>query len=293
MKKFYSKLYKEQLRVGLFTLLILIVLVVGYLWLSNRISTRPQQELKVAFEDVVGLEVGHKVMFRGMEIGRVRAVQARSADILVICSIRRDVVLREGAVFYMATNSLMGNPLLNIDQGTGGKPLDMSRIQQGEPPVGFSKMMARGAVTLQELNAILKDLRAEQGLIAEAGQAVRSVDALAGDSRQEIAATLLRVQELTEQVKRLVEANSGVVNDVLDGTPATLANINHTLDSLQVLTAKLNTTVATLNSGQGTAGRLLNDNALYDKLTRSVAGLDSLVQDIKARPQRYVKFSLF
>jgi phospholipid/cholesterol/gamma-HCH transport system substrate-binding protein len=38
---------------------------------------------------------------------------------------------------------------------------------------------------------------------------------------------------------------------------------------------------------------LLNDEALYHKLLRSVANLDSLALDIRAHPKKYVKFSLF
>lgn len=300
MKKFYPKLYKEQLRVGLFTIIILAIAIVGYLWLSSRITAHAQHDVVISFSDVVGLEVGDKAMFRGMEIGRVKKIVARSSDILVTASINRDIVLREGARFFMAANSLMGGATLNMAQGTGPGTLDLRRVQTGETPVGFAGMMAKAGVTIDELNGILQELRSEQGMIAKsatlldnADLAVRSVDGLAMSANAEITVTLQRIQEMTNQVKQLVNDNSEQVASMLGSAPVTMQNINSTLDSLQILSNQLGDAMNHLNSGKGTAGKLLRDDMLYTKLENSVASLDSLIRDVKANPKRYVRFSLF
>jgi ABC-type transporter Mla subunit MlaD len=60
MKKFYPDIRSAQIKVGLFTIIISILLVLGYLWLTNRVSTRSLQDLSVSFEDIAGLEVATK-----------------------------------------------------------------------------------------------------------------------------------------------------------------------------------------------------------------------------------------
>ena len=48
-----------------------------------------------------------------------------------------------------------------------------------------------------------------------------------------------------------------------------------------------------LSNGQGTAGKLLNDNTVYDNLDRATRQMEELLQDIKLNPKRYVHFSVF
>jgi len=45
--------------------------------------------------------------------------------------------------------------------------------------------------------------------------------------------------------------------------------------------------------GDGTAGRLLKDRALYEQLVQLTRSLDALVKDMKANPGKYVTFELF
>ena len=61
---------------------------------------------------------------------------------------------------------------------------------------------------------------------------------------------------------------------------------DRSLSSLEEITSRL-------QRGEGTAGKLLSDKELYDKLNRMVDDLDLLVRDIKENPKRYLKFSLF
>jgi len=51
--------------------------------------------------------------------------------------------------------------------------------------------------------------------------------------------------------------------------------------------------VASINQGQGTMGMLMQDDSLYLELQHSADALNKLLEDIKANPKRYVKFSLF
>jgi phospholipid/cholesterol/gamma-HCH transport system substrate-binding protein len=61
------------------------------------------------------------------------------------------------------------------------------------------------------------------------------------------------------------------------------------LDNLQ----EIKTITSNLNQGQGTAGQLLTDEKLYDDFVRVTTELDSLVQDIRKNPKRYVTVEIF
>lgn len=300
MDKFYNNIYRTQVKVGIFTVTILLILIFGYLWLSGRISMRQQQDLRLSFDDVIGLEVGDKAMFRGMEVGRIKDIEAREGDILVTARIRKDIRLREGARFMITDSSLMGGTALNIGQGDGEGFLDLSKVQTGAEPFGIMSILAKATGTIDEFNRALAEIRGEEGLIGkssdlldDAGAAARSVDDLALSSKAEIAATLEKIERLTGQVNRMVDDNSGNLTKAMSKAPATLANLDAALDSLQTLSSRLGSTIEGVNSGKGTAGKLLTDAELYDRLLQSVENLDALVADIRANPKKYVKFSLF
>ncbi|HAN41427.1 MAG TPA: hypothetical protein DCQ12_05905, partial [Candidatus Cloacimonas sp.] len=91
----------------------------------------------------------------------------------------------------------------------------------------------------------------------------------------------------------LIASNADSLNKAIGGTPAALAGLHETLDSLRVLSAKVSQTMGKINSSTGTAGMLVNDDELYTKALQSIENLDALVQDIKKHPKKYVKFSLF
>ena len=62
--------------------------------------------------------------------------------------------------------------------------------------------------------------------------------------------------------------------------------VDATLDSL-------NDVVGLLKDSEGSIGKLLNDNELYDQLTLAGNNLAVLLDDLKQNPMRYVHFSLF
>lgn len=300
MKRFYPNLRQTQLKVGIFTVVILAVLVLGYLWLSSRISTRAQRDLLISFSEVMGLEIGDQVTFRGMEVGRVKAIAARENDILVTARIDSGIRLKEGSRFIISDSSLMGGTVLNITQGKGPGIMDTGNIMVGDTPVGVMGVVNQATRAIEEINAVFAELRAENGLIARSGavldnaqQAVASVDQLAVNASEDLRAALDQVERLGAEVRLVLQKGSDDLDATLSQAPDAMARVNAALDSLKTLSGRLDRTVAALNTGQSTAGRLLRDDDLYRQLQSSVASLDSLVADVRANPKKYLKFSIF
>lgn len=53
------------------------------------------------------------------------------------------------------------------------------------------------------------------------------------------------------------------------------------------------TFITRLNSNDGTLGKLMTNDSLYNTLTQTMADLDSLMIDLRYNPKRYMHFSLF
>jgi phospholipid/cholesterol/gamma-HCH transport system substrate-binding protein len=66
-------------------------------------------------------------------------------------------------------------------------------------------------------------------------------------------------------------------------------NLNKTVTSLDITLNKLNVVLSKLENGEGTMGKLLQDDTLYTNLSGSTAELEALLRDIKLHPKRYFR----
>ena len=71
------------------------------------------------------------------------------------------------------------------------------------------------------------------------------------------------------------------------------ANIGKTIKTLENTLATTEKMMKDLESGKGSAGKLLKDDALYNNLSGASKELELLLSDMKMNPKRYVHFSLF
>ena len=56
---------------------------------------------------------------------------------------------------------------------------------------------------------------------------------------------------------------------------------------------KLDVIIAKVDSGNGSAAKLLNDPGVYNDVRTLLARMDSLVADIKKNPKRYINVKIF
>ncbi|MEQ1922418.1 MAG: MlaD family protein [Pyrinomonadaceae bacterium] len=74
----------------------------------------------------------------------------------------------------------------------------------------------------------------------------------------------------------LQKANNG------QGTLGRIVNDEALYESLNATINETKNTIEKINSGRGTAGKLVNDPALYDSLNKTVANLESIAADVKS-----------
>lgn len=299
MGKFYRRLRSTQIKTGIWTLVILLILILGYLWLTNRLNMKSQQEISVVFDDIMGLEVGDKIMYRGMEAGRIKSVGIHPEGIICTGSILSSIKIPESSKFYIE-DSLMGSKSMRIVPSDNPRLMDTRVVQRGESPMGMMMMISAASATLARLDEVVSALNAEGGLLRQgetllsgAAEAVDTSKRSITELKQDISATINRVEQITRQISSVLADNKDNLETAVSMAPDAIARVNNTLDSLQALSGKLNTSALKLATGSGTAGKMLSDAELYNKLLLSIENLDALVKDVRANPRKYVKFSLF
>jgi phospholipid/cholesterol/gamma-HCH transport system substrate-binding protein len=62
---------------------------------------------------------------------------------------------------------------------------------------------------------------------------------------------------------------------------------------LKATSGKLDVIIAKVDSGNGSAAKLLNDPGVYNDVRALLQRMDSLVADIKKNPKRYINVKVF
>ncbi len=162
----------------------------------------------------------------------------------------------------------------------------------------FNAMFEDLQATIASLNEITQKLNV---VLASSTYDVKNVtknlsslsNTLASSSGQ-ITDILANVEEVTVDLKnaniaQIVEsANSALssTNAVVDDLKGTIATTNQTM-------AKVNDLVTKVESGQGSLGKLVNDEELYKELENTSEEIGLLLQDLRLNPKRYINVSVF
>jgi len=95
-----------------------------------------------------------------------------------------------------------------------------------------------------------------------------------------------------------LNGNNSKINSIiqnLDSTTQSLkqADLKNTIANLQNAVAELSTTLKKLNTGNGTAAKILNDGEVYKELKNTITSVNTLLDDVRVHPKRYINISVF
>ena len=216
-------------------------------------------------------------MYVGIEINEhMRIPQGSHAELIsnMLGTTTMNLLLSQSHVFLNPGDSLQGKP-------------HWGAVQQATDMIPkFEKLIPKLDSILSSVNTILADPAIKQTLHNTSNitsNLKRTTNNLNHLLENDIPLLTTRMNhigsnldELTDKLKRPDYAQ-------------TIQNVNQTLQDVQNFTHNLNDK---LNS-KTSLGLLLNDRDLYDNLNKTIISSDSLLNNIKDHPKRYVHFSIF
>jgi len=90
-----------------------------------------------------------------------------------------------------------------------------------------------------------------------------------------------------------LEAAGPSLERVISRSDSTLASIDRASATLERTLGSLGTILDRVEAGEGTLGKLSQDDSLYLSLTRTVSSLGELAEDLKANPRKYFNLEIF
>lgn len=292
----------SYLKVGTFAVIVILVSWWGIKWLGGQNILLTNNVYHVYYDDVTGLMESARVKMRGVEVGNVRSITLLDNNVEVELSVDAKYadMIPANSVAEIASAGLMGGMEIYIIQGDSEEIMPDGATFEGRVrPDMIGSLADKGGELLEGLNTTVDNLNTlldDNGegigqLIANLESMTSTIDGVLASSSDDIEGALSDLHAftttLTENSARIEAMIANLETFSGDLADADLVNqLSATVDSL-------NAVLASVEGGNGSVGKLLNDAELYNSLTTASDNLGLLLEDVKAHPMRYVNISVF
>ncbi len=301
------KLSKE-VKTGIFALVSIILFILGYNFLKGKELLSTDDVYFVKYENVSGLDVGAPVTVNGMQVGKVKNIKLSTntgGKVIVSFIIDKDFQFsKKSIVKIYSPGFISGNNLAILPDYTTNEMAQSNDTLMGDVEVGmidgllnkFSPIEKSLLSTLEKLDSVL--LNINEVMDEKTKKNLR-------ESIANLNSTMSSFNGAASKFNSLLAENEENLNNTFSNLDTTTENFARFSDSLaQIETGKMmkdlqnsiekfNNIATQIESGEGSVGKLLKDEKLYDNLEGAASQLEQLLQDMKLNPKRYVHFSLF
>lgn len=291
-----------MLKVGTFAVIVILVSWWGIKWLGGQNILKSDNIYYVYYDDVSGLQKSSRVNLRGVEVGNVREITLMQDNVKVEIAIASEYaeMIPDNSVAEIASAGLMGGMEIYIVQGDSKKAMPDGGTFKGEVRTDMISMLAgKGSelldglnTTVDNVNTLLADNSEGIGqLVANLESVTSSIDSVLAASSGDIKGAISDLHAFTTTLTE----NSGRIEAMLTNLETFSGDLADAdiVNQLKATVDSLNAVLASVQSSEGSVGKLLYDTELYDSLTTASDNLGLLLEDVKARPMRYVNISVF
>ena len=307
-----------EVKVGIFVIVSAVLLGASVYYVGNEEWGRHVTPYRTYLRYAGGIGSGSEVLFGGISVGRVKAVQAWDKDptrIEILLDVKEGTPVNRKSVASLGAVSLMASPAVSITTGAQ----DAERLRPGEviasqETVSIDDMTRKLAGIADSAESLIVQVQGEVNDIG--GQAkvlLANMNDMTGPAnRAQMAAILTQANNLLAketpkldrmadqvlQVARDADAAIGKVGPLLDHTDATVANVNQTIDQLR---DPIQQDLQQLNSTLGQAKSLIagiqsgvraNEDNIRDTLENlrvATENLDQFTDQAKQRPWSLIR----
>ena len=309
----------NETKVGALAIVAITFLILGFNFLKGNNLFSESITIYAKYANIQGLATSNPVFINGLKVGNVAAISSdkNMREILVTLKIESDINIPNNSVALIIPNPLAttkveirlgdapvflkANDFINTEATKG----ILDDVLKKVDPVLFE--VKNVATSLDSLIGSVSNIlngRTQNNIsdaivnlnkiTASVLISSNSLQSLLDKNNGAIASTLKNTSSFTGNLAANNEKINTLINN-LNKTTGDLAAVNfkHTLNILDSAINNLKMSLSKINSSEGTIGLLLNDPALYKNLTATSNKINTLLDDIRIHPKRYVSISVF
>lgn len=292
-----------ELKVGLAVITAALVLIFGIIWIKEYRPGVKRYDCRVLFPNIGSLSVGDPVRVLGVKKGEVENIDLSGNEVLVKFSLTSDVELRSDAEITVKNLGLMGERFVDISPGSSDSPLDLSIPARGYYDTGISEvmgMMGQVMVEMRQLISVFQSaVGSEEGepllvkIVNDMEKITNDLRELTENNKDKMGRSVEDLSVASGKLREFVEKNESKLETIVDNLDKSSSTFKESGANIDSISAAVKELVYDLKKGEGTLGRAMTDEALYERLLKTTSNLDSLITDLKENPKKYIHFSIF
>jgi phospholipid/cholesterol/gamma-HCH transport system substrate-binding protein len=300
----------REFKTGVVAVLVIALFIWGYNFLKGmNVFDGPLKTYYTEYNNVQGLNTASVVTINGVEVGKVVDINFnedldKRGQLIVEFSVENDFEFSKNSIAKIYSASLMGGKSLAIVPSYEGETANPGDFLKGDIE---SDIFSSVTEKLNPLQA-----KVENVIVSADSLMTGLTEVLDVKSRNNLKASIIQLnqtisnfKDISESVNELVKNNDEKLGKTLANTQIITKNLSKISDSLVDINfaatfKNLETTVESLNKiigsterGEGSLGKLMKDEEMYNNLTNASKELEELLRDMKLHPKRFVHFSLF
>lgn len=294
----------KEVRVGFFSLLAIALLVWGYNFLKGTNILYKNKTVYTVYPSVAGLAKSSPILVNGFQIGVVENIYFHPNNtgkiVVEMVFSETEFIIPNNSIASLISMDFLGSKAIAIKLGVGTinvksgdtlvADLEKSMIDDVSDQIlplkdKAEKLMVSIDKTLAQLDVVLKDV---DDVLSEKNKQ-RFSDALSN-----LNITMLAYKDVAESMNGSMKSLQPTLKNFKTFSDSLAAlEMNATLQKAQTTFDNMSEIMVKINKGEGSMGKLINNDSLYLNLQAATDDLDKLLIDMKENPKRYVHFSLF
>jgi phospholipid/cholesterol/gamma-HCH transport system substrate-binding protein len=291
-------------KIGLFMMIALVILGAFIIKIQDiPIGERGERLLvNVRLPSAVGIDKKAAVRIAGVRVGKVEAVHLAGAEAELVLSLEPDVTLHRGATARVASMGMLGEKYVELSPGPSSEPALASGAEiQGTVPPTFDDVMKVatqvGGDVKQVTEALRESMGGQQGaqkidqIMENVRQLTADLKTLVAENQANVNATTANFREfsasLRDELPKIADRLVRLSDQLNEVVAANRENVTASLENVRDLSGRLRTTADNLNeitgkiaSGEGTIGKLVNDDETVDNLNKTLDDVSAGVQTL-------------
>jgi len=263
---------------------------------------------RTEFLQVAGLNVQGHVRIAGVKVGSVKTIGIENSRAIIVFSVDEQFAVNQGAVASLSSIGILGEKYIELDPGKptlGALPngatipsktgVSLDNLMETLGAIGTDvkgityalNQSIGGENGRQKLDEIVDNIRiltAEFRAMSQENHAainntMANVENISGELRERLPKIAKQFEDLGKNLNEMVDQNKPELKGLMGDVRKLAQGFQATSDNIRDITTKM-------NNGEGTIGKLLNDDSTVKKLNAAVDNVNEMLGGFKNMEMR-------
>ncbi|MEW5797493.1 MAG: MlaD family protein [Bacteroidota bacterium] len=299
----------HETKIGIAVFIAVIIFVTGIVYLKGIDFKSKDYKLTIFYTNVNGLTEGSPITIAGLDIGKVEDMRLSGNFIAVDIAIENKVRISKDSRAFIKSSSIMGGKQIAITPGTSPETLQDGDTLSGAYEADLTELTSTLSPISTNVLGILERVNTTfdeptrkniQMTLLEFSRAARELQDIVKQQGGNIDYAVGNFSEFSKgltsfakHLDTLAVTQRGNIDDGVKSIRVTARTMEEAAGRFRDASQAIENVFKKVERGEGSLGKFMQDDNLYQHLDSLAINLNDLIKDIKANPKKYVSVSVF